>query len=239
MWGELALFWAGRGGLDDVREGLRSRGTPKAPGFPFSEVFGHAAFAGLSKQTPRLPRRARHDGDFGEFNVSVFGPVTSPKSLNQSNDFAPLFEPSLKKGAVHEVREKWICCDKEVGTRHEYVERALSKAPEELAEVVVVLRSQDSESRERTANAPIEGGGNAPNPSATISELDLLGFCILAKSVRGIRDDRMDGVRRPVGHPLETIAQHEAVASALGGHIRGSGLRELLHGSWRCAGNGG
>src|SRR5205807_3654046 len=131
------------------------RNSPEAAGLPFAQVILHASFAGLAKQSPRLPTRARHHGDACKFSVGVLGAVASSKRLDEANDLAAFFEACLHERQVDEVGEQRISGDKDVSSGDEHADGATSEFQKETPQPFAVFFIQNGETRERASLAAV------------------------------------------------------------------------------------
>src|SRR5688572_472207 len=79
--GDASLVWASRGRADGVGEGDLVAGTAQAAGVPLAEVVLDAALARFTKEAPRLPCGARHDGHVRELAFGVLRPIAAAQGL--------------------------------------------------------------------------------------------------------------------------------------------------------------
>src|SRR5215469_16098086 len=86
---------------------------------PLAEIVLHPAFNRLAEQTPRLPRRTRHDGDVLKFLMGILRAITATKGLHKPNDFAALLKASLHHRDIDVLRQEGIGGDHYMTARHQ------------------------------------------------------------------------------------------------------------------------
>jgi hypothetical protein len=69
---------------DDITEWLVRADPSKSACLPLAKIVLNTALAGFSEEPPWLPARSRHDCYLVKFDVSILGPISTPKSLNQT-----------------------------------------------------------------------------------------------------------------------------------------------------------
>jgi hypothetical protein len=87
----------------------------------------------------------------------------------------------------------------------EHRQKALCKIPEEPAEIISILPGKNGESRKRFTPTAVEGGRNAPHPTATAAHLLKLIAAVLDKTIRWIGDYGMYTAWRGMFQPKEGI----------------------------------
>src|SRR6266700_3116192 len=78
-----------------------------------------------------------------------------------------------------------------------------------------LLFGQDSEPRQRAADAAVEGGRDPPHATAALAEFLFLGGGVLLESVEWVGHDGVNGLRGAGFHPFEAVAEVEGVGRAL------------------------
>jgi len=81
--------------------------------------------------------------------VRIFRTVTPAKRGHLSNQHAAILKSSGDKWLKNEVAQQGIGGDKHMGARHYHVHQQAGEAPEERANLFLVLIRQDRESRHR------------------------------------------------------------------------------------------
>ena len=108
MRSNFSLYPPGRRAFNNVSKRLLLRDTPQAACLPFPKIILHPAPTWLSKEPPRFPTGARHDGDICKFLMGILRSVTTPKSLNKADNLSSFLETSLLQGNIHKMREKGV-----------------------------------------------------------------------------------------------------------------------------------
>lgn len=210
--------------LDHVGERLATGQAAQSPRLPSSQVVGYAPLARLAEESPRLPRRTRHDRDVGKLVVRILGSVPPPQGLYKADDFSSLLEASRHECRVHRMREKRVRCNKDVGARHKNAHRFACEATKEAPKIVMILGREDGEAGKGAPDATIEGWGNPPNTTAPVPELCLLRVRVFPQSVGRVGHDGMNALGRSIGHPGKAVGGDQGEAHTIAGvYARGEG----------------
>lgn len=119
MRSDFSLYSPGRCAFDDISKRLLLRETPQAARLPLAKIILHPAPTGLPKESPRFPTGARHDGDIGKFFVGILWPVTSPESLDKTDNFSSFLETGFLQGSIYEMGEKGVSCNEYMSAGNE------------------------------------------------------------------------------------------------------------------------
>ena len=119
MRSNFSLYPPGRSAFDDIPKRLLLRETPQAARLPFTKIILHPTLTGLSKESPRFPTGAGHDGDVLKFFMGILWSITAPESLYEANNLPPFLEDRLLQSNIDEMGEKGVSCNEHVSTGDE------------------------------------------------------------------------------------------------------------------------
>lgn len=108
MRSDFSLYPSGRSAFDDIPKRLLLRETPQAACLPFTKIILHSTSTGLSKEPPRFPTGARHDGDVLKFFMGILWSVTTPEGLYEADNLSSFLEAGLFQGSINEMGEERV-----------------------------------------------------------------------------------------------------------------------------------
>jgi len=197
--------------LNDVTEGLIVTDSPEPAGLPLPKIVLHATLAGFSEEAPRLPARARHHRHVVELQMSIFRTVASTQCLNQANDFPPLLEADLHHGTVHDVGKKRVGRDEDVSTRHKHMQGLHSPTREEILQRALLCFAENCEARKWPTCTAVECGRHSPHPALSATKFCLLFRGVFLQTIGRVRDNRVNRIGLPLGHPGQAITLDQLV----------------------------
>ena len=132
MRSDFPLYPPGRRAFDNVSKRLLLRDAPQAAGLPFPQVVLHSTPTGLSKESPRFPTGARHDGDMRKFFMGILWSITTSESLDKTNNLPSFLETGLLQGRIHKMGEEGVGCNKDMPARDENAQNSYCPLCKEL-----------------------------------------------------------------------------------------------------------
>ena len=210
---DFALFRSSGRRADDISKRIIGGNAPQTARVPFAQVVLHSTFARFAKESPRLPRGARHHGYFRKFSVGILGTIPTTKSLHQPDDFTALFEAGLNHGQVDEMRKDRIGCDENVRAGRQNSQCTACKFTEEIPQCGAFFLLQNRKPGERAALAPVKRGWDAPYPPLARAKFSFFLLRVFFKTVWRVRDYCVNGVRLACRHPFKAIAHHQRVVA--------------------------
>ena len=141
----------------------------------------------------------------GNSSWAFFGRSPPPQCLNDTDNFAALFEPGVNEWLIHQVGHGGRGSNEDMGTRDQYTNELNGEFNEEGSYNFSVISSQRGKAGQRLTGGAIEGRRNSPYSAMTIPVLVQLFRRVFKNTVRWVRDNRVDGVWFSFRKPLKGV----------------------------------
>jgi hypothetical protein len=101
--------------------------------------------------------------------MRVLGSIPAPQRLDEPDNLASLLKAGVNERQIHQMREQWVCGNKDMAAWQQNPKHPLSKRRKKLPQAFPIFISKDGKARKRVPFAAVERWGNTPNTTFSAS----------------------------------------------------------------------
>jgi hypothetical protein len=101
--------------------------------------------------------------------MRVLGSIPAAQRLDEPDNLSPLLEAGFEKRQIHQMREQWVCGNKDMAAWQQNPKHPLSKRRKKLPQAFPIFISKDGKARKRVPFAAVERRRYAPDTTISAS----------------------------------------------------------------------